>query len=481
VSKQRYKRLFSLLYWQAIFIEYRYTCQHLKIPPTNHLFMSTTTPIPVDSLISARWIIPVRPAKTVLENHAIVINNGDIVDILPHTEAVSRYDANHGIDLPQHVLTPGLINAHGHAAMSLFRGMADDTPLQTWLEEHIWPAEGQWVSEEFVRDGTQLAVAEMLRSGTTTFSDMYFFPNATAKVASEAGIRTQITFPVFNLPTIWGQDPDDYIRKGLAVRDDFKHSALVDVVFGPHAPYTASDNALQKVAMLAAELDISIQIHAHETQQEVDDSLKQYGKRPLARLNDLGLLSPRTQLVHMTALNDEDIELVKQSGAHIIHCPQSNLKLASGFCPTQRLLDEGINIAIGTDSAASNNSLDMFAEMRSAALLAKAVSGNAAALSDWQVLEAATLGGAKALGLDSTLGTLEAGKQADIIAIDFSGIEQQPVYQPISQLVYTACSHLVTHSWVHGQEVLVDRDPVNLDLREIALKTKQWRDKIHSQ
>lgn len=442
--------------------------------------MTSQDPIAIDTLICARWIIPVRPANSVLNNYAIAIKAGVIIDILPIDQAQQLYDANHGIDLPEHALTPGLVNSHGHAAMSLFRGMADDLPLQTWLEQSIWPAEGQWVSEDFVADGTQLAVAEMLRSGTTTFSDMYFFPNIVAKVASDAGIRAQVTFPVFNLPTVWGQDPDDYIRKGLAVRDDFKYNELVDVVFGPHSPYTVNDQALQKVAMLAAELDINLHIHAHETQQEVDDELRASGRRPLSKLNELGVLSPRTQLVHMTALNSDDIELIKLSGAHVIHCPNSNMKLASGFCPVQQLLEAGINVALGTDSAASNNSLDMFAEMRSAALLAKVVSQDAAALSAFQSLEAATLAGAKAMGIDNKIGSLEIGKQADIIAIDFGAIEQQPVYNPVSQLVYSACGQHVTHSWVQGQQVLADRQPTRLNLRELINKAEHWREKIAS-
>jgi 5-methylthioadenosine/S-adenosylhomocysteine deaminase len=442
--------------------------------------MSPQIPIPVDTLISARWIIPVRPAKIVLENYAIAINAGCIVEILPQAQAHQRYDAKHGIDLPQHVLTPGLINAHGHIAMSLFRGMADDYPLQTWLQQHIWPAESQWVNEQFVHDGSQLAIAEMLRSGTTTFSDMYFFPNVVAKVASDAGIRAQISFPVFDFPTLWGQDPDDYIRKGLAVRDDFKHSARIEVIFGPHSPYTVNDQALKKVAMLAAELDSGIHIHAHETQQEVTDSIRLTGVRPLHKLSDFGLLGPRTQLVHMTALNDDDIQLLIESGSHVIHCPQSNLKLASGMCPVQQLLGAGVNVALGTDGAASNNSLDMFGEMRSAALIAKIVAGDASAFNDWQVLEAATLGGARALAIDSKVGSLEVGKQADIIAIDFSAIEQQPVYQPVSQLVYTACGQRVSHSWIHGQLVMADRQPLNLDLTEISAKAQAWRNKINA-
>lgn len=434
----------------------------------------------VDSLISARWIIPVVPAGQLLCDHAIAVRDGTIIDILPQHEAAEKYDANYGIELPQHVLTPGLINTHGHAAMSLFRGMADDYPLKVWLEQHIWPAEGQWVSEEFVRDGAQLAIAEMLRSGTTTFSDMYFFPNAVAKAASDAGMRAQISFPIFDFPTVWGQNPEEYIHKGLAVRDDFKHSELVDVVFGPHAPYTVGDEALSRVAMLAAELDTNIHIHVHETAAEVEEALAQSGERPMARLQRLGLLTPRTQLVHMTAVNEADLQQVVESGSHIVHCPQSNLKLASGLCPAQRFLDAGVNVALGTDGAASNNSLDMFAEMRSAALVAKLAAGDASALSDHQALHAATLGGAKAMGIDHKVGSLEVGKQADIIAVDLGQLEQQPVYQPISQLVYTPCGHLVSHSWVNGEAVLSDREPVNLNVPELIAKAAQWKQKIQA-
>lgn len=442
--------------------------------------MRNTTPKAIDTLISARWIIPVRPSGVTLENHSIAVMNGKIVDLLPTDDAMAQYDAQYGIDLSEHVLTPGLINAHGHAAMSLFRGMADDYPLDSWLNEHIWPAEEKWVDEDFVTLGTKLAIAEMLRSGTTTFSDMYFFPNAVAKAASDAGMRAQIAFPVFNVPTIWGQDPDDYIRKGLAVRDDFKHSELVELIFGPHAPYTVSDDALSKIAVLAAELDIGIQIHAHETQKEVDDEVAQRGQRPLTRLNELGLLGPKTQLVHMSALTDDDIELLKLSGARVIHCPHSNLKLASGFSPVQKLRDEGITVALGTDGAASNNSLDMFAEMRTASMLAKVVAKDAAALTSWQALEAATLNGAIAMGMEETIGTLEPGKQADIIAIDLSGIEQQPIHQPITQLVSTSCGHHVTHSWINGQQVLSDRQPTQLNVQELKQAVQQWHRKMNN-
>ncbi|MGK0441429.1 MAG: 5-methylthioadenosine/S-adenosylhomocysteine deaminase [Pseudohongiellaceae bacterium] len=434
----------------------------------------------VDTLIHAEWIIPIRPAQSQLKNHSIAIDGGKIIDLLPTEQAQSRYQSDNTHILTQHVLTPGLVNAHGHSAMSLFRGMADDKPLQQWLQEHIWPAEAQWADEEFVKDGSLLAIAEMLRSGTTCFSDMYFFPEATAQAALEAGIRAQLCIPILDFPTAWARDADDYIHKGLAARDNWLHHPLIEFIFGPHAPYTVSDEPMSRIATLAAELDLGIQIHCHETAQEVSDATAKDGERPIARLNRLGLLSPNTQLVHMTALNDDDIDMVKRSGAHVVHCPESNLKLASGFCPVQTLLDQKINVALGTDGAASNNDLDMFSEMRTAALLAKAVSRDAAAVSDWQALEMATLSGAKALGMADQIGSLEVGKQADIIAIDFSQIEQQPVYNAISQLVYTNMASNVSHSWVAGKKVLDNRQPCQLNIESIKRKAQHWREKIQT-
>ncbi len=440
--------------------------------------MSETIPEKIDTLIHARWLIPVQPRQTVLDHHSIAINKERIIAILPSTEARQRYQASEQQQLDQHVLIPGLINAHGHAAMTLFRGMADDKPLQSWLQHHIWPAEEQWVSEAFVRDGTEIAIAEMLRSGTTHFTDMYFFPNVVAQTAADAGIRAQVSFPIFDFPSAWGQDADDYIHKGLLVRDDFKHNPLIDVVFGPHATYTVADPAMKRIATLAAELDINIHIHLHETQQEVDEAIANSGKRPLQRLSELGLLTPRTQCVHMTAVNDDDIALLQQSGSHVVHCPDSNMKLASGFCPVQRLLDAGINVAIGTDGAASNNALNMLEETRSAALLAKVVAGDASAMPNWQALEMATLGGATALGLQHQLGSLEVGKQADIVAIDLTAIEQQPLYDIFSQLLYSHLSHAVTDSWIAGQHVLKNRQPSHLNLDELKQKARYWREKI---
>ncbi len=433
-----------------------------------------------DCLIFAQWIIPVGPDSPALKDHALTITGNRISAILPAEEA-RQLSAKRIVELPEHALLPGLINSHGHAAMSLFRGMADDLPLDTWLNDHIWPAEGKWVNEEFVRDGVNLAMAEMIRSGTTTFSDMYFFPNITAKTATQAGMRAQLAFPVFEFPSAWGQNPDDYIHKGLQVHDDNKHNPLITVAFGPHAPYTVGDAAMNRIATLAAELhggEINIQVHLHETAFEVAQSEQEYGMRPIARLAERGILGPRTQCVHLTAVNDDDIRMLADHNCHAIHCPESNMKLASGFSPVQAMLDAEINVALGTDGAASNNTLNLFNEMRSAALLAKVLTGDAASLPDSRALEMATLNGARAMGMESELGSLEVGKLADVIAVDLSGIEQQPVYEPISQLVYTHVGSAVSHSWINGRMVMEDRRLTTLNIDDVRERANFWRQQI---
>ncbi len=429
-------------------------------------------------LIKARWIIPVVPADRVLENCALAINNGQIIALLPQEEAERQYAAEQTINLGNHLVIPGLVNAHGHPAMSLLRGYADDQPLMNWLEQRIWPAESQWVSEEFVRDGASLAIAEMIRSGTTCFSDMYFYPEQTVQAAQQAQVRAQVCFPIFDFPSAWGLGPDDYFAKGLALHDDVRSSQLIRIGFGPHAPYTLSDDPLKKVAVLAQELDAPIQIHLHETAGEVEKALAETGKRPSQRLMDLGLLSPLTQCVHMTQVDDSDLALLQQSGAHVIHCPESNLKLASGFCPVQRLLDAGINVALGTDSAASNNDLNLLGEMKTAALLAKAVAGNAGALDAHAALRMATLNGARALGLEDQIGSLEVGKSADLVAVDMGDLEAQPLYNPVSQLVYTDCGQRVSHVWVAGKALMLSRQLQTLNERELLAKARWWRQQI---
>ncbi len=432
-----------------------------------------------DTLIHAGHIIPVVPRGEVLENHSLAIADGRISAILPREQA-QTITAAEVLDLPGHALFPGFVNSHGHAAMSLLRGYADDLALMPWLEEHIWPLEMQHASAEFVRDGAELAIAEMLRAGTTCFSDMYFFPNVVADVAQQVGVRCQLSFPIFDFPSAWGADSDDYISKGLALRDDHKHSELLQVVFGPHAPYTVNPAALGKVAMLAAELDLPIHIHLHETAREIEDSLAEHGQRPLARLYELGLIGPRTQCVHMTSVEEDEIALLAEVGAHVIHCPESNMKLASGRCPVPALLAAGVNVALGTDSAASNNDLSLPGEMRSAALLAKHGEGDATALPAATVLEMATINGARAMGLQEDIGSLEVGKLADLVAVDFAQPETQPLYNPVSQLVYATDAEQVTHSWVAGKALLAERRLLSLDLDDVLTRANRWAKTIVS-
>lgn len=435
-------------------------------------------PTPIDLLINARWIIPIVPEQRILENCSLAVHQGRILAIIPTDGAEQRYTATETINLASHVLIPGLVNAHGHAAMSLLRGYADDHPLHRWLNDHIWPAEGRWVCDDFVRDGTELAIAEMIKTGTTCFADMYFFPEQAAQASLEANIRCQLAFPILDFPTAWGLGPDEYLNKGLNLHDTFRSNPLINVAFGPHAPYTVSNTPLQKIAVLAHEMDVPIHIHLHETAQEISDSLQQFGCRPLQRLMDLGLLSPLTQAVHMTQIDESDISLLQASGTQVIHCPESNLKLASGFCPVDRLLKAGINVAIGTDGAASNNDLDLFSEVKTAALLAKAVAGDASALGAHAALRMATLNGAKALGLEEHIGSLEIGKAADITAIDLGELAMQPVYNPASQLVYTHSGQAVTHVWVEGKCLLKNRLLQTLNEREILGKANWWRKQI---
>lgn len=434
----------------------------------------------VDTIINAGWIIPVEPANTALENHSLVIHNGHIVDLLPSSDVAEKYQAQQQHHLPEHVLTPGFINAHTHASMSLMRGLADDLPLMTWLQDHIWPAEAKFVNEEFVYNGTQLAIAEMLRCGTTCFNEMYFFPDQAARATSDAGIRATIGMILIDFPTAWAQNSDEYLEKGIALHDEYRNHPLINTALAPHAPYTVSDEPLQRAITYAEELDIQIHMHIHETADEIKGEVEKTGKRPLARLHELGLLSPRLIAVHMTQLTDDEIELIKKTGVHVVHCPESNLKLASGFCPVAKLKEAGINLALGTDGAASNNDLDMLSELRSCAQLAKAVSGDASALPAYQALEMATLGGARALGIDQQVGSLTIGKAADITAIDLSELESQPIYHVISQIVYTAARHQVTDVWVAGKQLLKSRQLTTLDKEELIKQAQQWRDKIKS-
>ncbi len=435
----------------------------------------------IDTLIAGKWVIPVEPEDTVLEDHAIAIDNGKIIELLPSDTAIGKYDANHIHRLESHALIPGLINSHTHSPMTLFRGFADDIPLMNWLNDYVWPAEQKWISPDFVTDGTKLAVAEMIRSGTTCFNDMYFFADYTAEAAIESGVRAVIGLILVDFPSTWASDAQEYLDKGEQVHDKFKHNPLIRTAFAPHAPYTVSDKPLEKVAVIAEELDIQIHMHTHESMHEIEQSMEQHGKNPLMRLRDLGLVSNRLMAVHMTQLQPEEIELVARYGVHVIHCPESNLKLASGMCQVNKLLSLGVNVAIGTDGAASNNNLDMLGEIHMAALLAKGIAGDCCAVPAARALAMGTINGARALAMDDMIGSLVPGKEADIVAIDLGGLESQPLYDPLSQIVYACTREQVTDVWVAGRQLMKQRELLTIDMEEVMTKAGEWRTRIKQQ
>lgn len=441
--------------------------------------MSRQSDAPLDLLLFPTWLVPVEPAGVVLKGHGLGVRDGRIALIAPRAVAL-KYQAIETRELEGMLLAPGLINAHGHAAMTLFRGLADDLPLQRWLKDHIWPAESRWVDEDFVRCGTELAIAEQLKGGITCFSDMYFYPSVVSELVHKHGVRAQITIPVLDFPVPDARDADEALRKGVALFDDLKHHPRITVAFGPHAPYSVADDKLESIRVLVAEMDAGIHMHVHETAHEVQEALRKHGERPLARLARLQLLGPRFQAVHMTQVDDDDLALLTEHNCSVIHCPESNLKLASGFCPVERLWEAGINVAVGTDGAASNNDLDLLGETRTAALLAKAVAGSATALDAHRALRMATLNGARALGIDEHTGSLEIGKFADLVALDLSGLVQQPVYDPVSQLIYSTSRDAVRHVWVGGKQLLESGRLTRMDEQQVIANARQWGERISS-
>ncbi len=435
-----------------------------------------------DTLIAPRWCIPVEPTGVVLEDHAVVVSDGSIVDVLPLQEAQERYQPSVVIERPQHVLIPGLVNAHTHAAMTLMRGFADDMPLESWLREKIWPAEMQHASAEMVRDGTELAVAEMLSAGITCFSDQYFFPEIVAETAVDRGIRAMIGTPVLDFSTAWAKDADEYLHKGAdLVHDPYSGHPLISTCFVPHSTSVLSDGSLTALRVTADQLDVRVQIHLHETQAEIAASIEETGKRPFERLEGAGLINSSLLAVHAVHLENAEIERMSEAGVNIAHCPRSNLKLASGIAPIVEYRAAGINVAIGTDGAASNNVLDVLAEMRLAALLAKSVAGDAAAIPAQDALHMATLGGAIALGLGHATGSIETGKWADLACVDLGTLHTQPVYDVCSQLVYAAHSEQVTDVWVAGKHQLDNRKLAHINSDNVLKRSNEWRDRIASQ
>ena len=432
----------------------------------------------IDLLISARWVVPIQPDRVVLEDHAVAIDGGAIVEVLPAADVAAKYVPRERVNLPEHALIPGLVNAHTHNPMTLLRGLADDLPLMTWLREHIWPVEAKVIGPEFVRDGVELAIAEMLRGGTTCCSENYFFPNAQAAAYKAHGFRAMVGLPIIEFPSAWAKDRDEYFERALAVHDQYRGDLLIGTTFAPHAPYTVSDASFERIRTLSDQLDLPVHLHLMETAREVEDSKREHGLRPMQRLQKLGLVNDRLIAVHMTQVSDAEIATCAEAGVSVVHCPESNLKLASGFCPAEKLRRGGVNLALGTDGCASNNDLDMFGELRTAALLAKAVAVDAAAFDDAFALRAATLNGAKALQLDGKIGSIAAGKRADLVAVKMDEVETQPLYNVISHLAYAVSRRQVSDVWIDGTRKLAAGALVDFDLAGVLEKTRRWCERI---
>ena len=440
--------------------------------------MTESAPQACDLLIEAGWVVPVVPHGVVLTDHAVVVSGGEIVAVLPIAEARARFMAKETVSRPDAALIPGLVNAHTHNPMTLLRGVADDLPLKVWLQQHIWPIEGAVIGPDFVADGVTLATAEMLRGGTTCCNENYFFPDVQAATYKRHGFRARIGLPVIDFPTAWASSDDEYFDRAGEVHDAWRDDALIGTAFAPHAPYTVNDANFERVRLLSDQLDIPVHLHLHETAQEVEQSLEKHGQRPIARLDRLGLVNERLIAIHMTQLTEAEMHLCAERGVSVVHCPESNLKLASGFCPACALERAGVNLAIGTDGCASNNDLDMFSETRTAALLAKAVAQDAAALDAFSALRAATLGGAKAIGFDDRVGSIEPGKEADLVCVDLSALETQPLHHVVSQLIYATGRQQVSDVWIAGRARLRQRMLVDIDIEGVLSNARQWRERI---
>jgi 5-methylthioadenosine/S-adenosylhomocysteine deaminase len=437
----------------------------------------TNKALEIDLVIEARWVATVNP-DNVLKNHAVAVHSGRILAVLPIGQSRVRYRAARRVTLDEHIVIPGLVNLHTHAAMSLMRGMADDLPLMDWLQKHIWPAEAAHASAQFVLDGTRLACAEMLKGGITCFNDMYFYPDAAATAAAEFGMRAVLGITALEFPTGYASDADDYLNKGLAVREAWLDRPLTHFCLAPHAPYTVSDNSFRRILTLSEQLNLPIHCHLHETRQELDDSRMQHGMTPIRRLHQLGLLGPEFIGVHGVHFSEDELALLADTGASVAHCPTSNMKLASGFAPVARMRQLGINVGLGTDGAASNNRLDLFAEMKLAALLAKGSTGDAAALPAHDVLRMATLAGAQALGLADEIGSLTPGKSADICAVHLGALESRPCYDPVSHLVHVCGRESVSHVWIAGKCCVDNKTLPKQPLNDLETAIALWQNKL---
>ncbi|MDQ3321991.1 MAG: amidohydrolase [Acidobacteriota bacterium] len=432
----------------------------------------------VDLIVQNGTIVTMDASRRVLENGAIAVDKNSIVAVGNAAEINRKYSAKQIIDARGKVVIPGLINAHTHIPMALFRGISDDLDLQEWLTKFIFPAEAKNVTEDFVRAGTRLGLAEMIRGGTTTYCDMYYFEDAVADETAKAGVRGVLGETIIRFPVADNKTPEDAIRYTENFVKKWKNHALIVPAFAPHAPYTLTTEHLNAVKKSADRLNATVVIHVAETKTEVDDITKQYGARPIEYLARIGFLNERTIAAHVVFANDGEIDLLKKFGVGVAHNPQSNMKLASGVAPVPQMLLKNLAIGLGTDGAASNNDLNLWEEMDTAAKLHKVFSGDPKVVTAEQAFEMATIGGARALHLEKITGSLEAGKRADIAIVDFDGLHQTPVYNVYSHLVYATKASDVRTVIIDGQITMRDRRLLTLDENAIKGTANAYRRKI---
>ena len=442
------------------------------------MYIESSSKPHVSKIISPTWVVTADVQQPLLREHSVVVDGEKIVDVLPTSEVAQHYTSEQVISLKGQVLMPGLVNLHSHAPMAMLRGFADDLPLMTWLNDYVWPAEATLLNHHFVYESSLLSCAEMLQGGITTFNDMYFFPKATAEAVNKTGIRANLGLVVIEFPSVYADDADSYLSKGFEAHDSWRENSRITTSLAPHAPYTVSNKTFEKIVTFAEQLDLTIHTHLHETIGEIQDSDKEYGKRPLARMHDLGVLSPRLIAAHAVHLDDEERELLSQYGCHVAHCPASNAKLGSGLADIAKAMEVGLNVGLGTDGVASNNRTDLFADMRLAAMLAKANAQNAEVLTAQQVIEMATINGANALGLGDKIGSIRIGKQADLVSVNVSDLSIAPCYDPIAHLVYACGREQVTNTWVAGDLRYSDGVFSNIELDELASIVQRWQPNI---
>jgi 5-methylthioadenosine/S-adenosylhomocysteine deaminase len=430
-------------------------------------------------IVRAQYLITMNKKEQIIENGAVVVKNGRIADIGEFGEILKKYKEQIPIYGNSHsALMPGFINTHTHAAMVLFRGIADDLPLKQWLTEHIWPREAKFLSEEFVYDGTLLACLEMLKSGTTTFSDMYFFTESIAKAAKDAGIKAVVGQGVLDFPTPSGSGAKDYLAKAEDFIKNFKSDDYIIPAVAPHAIYTCSRETLLSCKELALKYNVPMHIHLSETFQEVEESINRHGLRPVKYLDSIGFLEGKIIAAHCVWLNQEEIEIMAKHNVGVSHCIESNLKLSSGIAPVAKMIRKGVKVSMGTDGAASNNNLDLLEEISIAAKVQKGITADPTVLDVKTCMKMLTIWAAEGLGLENEIGSIEIGKKADMILMNLRKPHLQPIYDIYSAIIYSAKASDIEDVFVNGVPVILNGRAQFVDEDEIIDKALWWSEKI---